>query len=238
MTSVTQDVPTIEIKGATYTVEAIAPGECGASAVRVTKLASGESYDVLRTRENVVECSCPDFVCRHEGRGTVCKHGAAMVARGFLPAAPIASKPSVRPITRKDQVAARTWGLKLPADAPMAVEAPAKVEPTPEFIAEPLPVEVDDEDPPEGVDLSPFAPSFTVIDDQVEVAPPATVDLHERPRPTRLPRFEPTPEMDMERLGLRAGQRRRERQGAGGAELRRAGQLLQRVPPGQGGPRG
>jgi hypothetical protein len=75
----------VEIKGAAYDVEPISAGEHGTVAVRVTKIVNGESYDV-------VECSCPDFICRHEGKGTVCKHGAAMLAGGFL-AAPAIAEP-------------------------------------------------------------------------------------------------------------------------------------------------
>jgi hypothetical protein len=132
----------VEIKGATYAVEPIAPGEGGVSAVRVVKLKSGESYDVIRTKLNVVECSCPDYICRHEGKGTVCKHGAAMIARGYLPApvrggSPVAAvtpPAAVAPITPDDvKRAKRAKFFKLNIPAPMAVEAPAPiVEPTPE----------------------------------------------------------------------------------------------------------
>jgi hypothetical protein len=130
MTTLSAAAVEVEIKGALYAVEPIAPGECGTSAVRVVKLVNGESYDVIRTHLNIVECSCPDFVCRHEGKGTVCKHGAAMVARGFLPvASPVPSKPAVAPITRKDRARARAFGIKLPAGAEVEAPevAPAKV---------------------------------------------------------------------------------------------------------------
>jgi hypothetical protein len=126
MQTLTTAMTEVEIKGATYCVEPIPAGEFGVSAVRVIKLVNGESYDVIRQHDGLVECSCPDFVCRHEGQGTVCKHGAAMIARGFLPVAPAVapapSRPSVAPITRKDIAAARMFGLRLPV-APIAVEA-------------------------------------------------------------------------------------------------------------------
>jgi hypothetical protein len=163
---------TVEIKGALYAVEAIAPGECGVSAVRVVKLVNGESYDVIRTNDNVVECSCPDFVCRHEGNGTVCKHGAAMVARGFLPAAPApgARRPVLAPVTPADVKRARYFGLTIPA--PVEVEAPA---------------------------LHPQLAANLPRADPVVEALSSTAPI--RFTPTRSAQFIPTPEQDAERLG-------------------------------------
>jgi hypothetical protein len=128
------------------------------------------------------------------------KHGRALVEAGYLDRpspvanvpAPIASKPAVAPITRKDLARAAMFRIKLPV-APMAVEAQ---------VEQLLKVE---ELPP-------------VVDDHVEVAQPATVDL----RPARLPRFEPTPEMEMERLGYElgnAGENARAPEGRSFAEL-------------------
>lgn len=114
----------VDIRGASYAVEPIAAGFAGVAAVRVVKLVNGESYDVVRRADGLVECSCPDFVCRHEGKGTFCKHGAAMVARGLLPVPPA----MVAPITQADLKRAAMWGLKLPA-APIAVETPVPVAP-------------------------------------------------------------------------------------------------------------
>ena len=108
---------TLSIKGNAYRVSEIDPGECGVSAVRLIKLVDGEVYDLIRTRADVVECSCPDFVRRHEGKGTVCKHGAAMVARGFLPAAPVEVEQAVAPITARDRARASYFGIRLPAVA-------------------------------------------------------------------------------------------------------------------------
>ena len=117
---------TIEIKGALYAVEAIPAGEFGTSAVRVTKLVNGEVYDLIRTDANVLECTCPDFVCRHEGNGTCCKHLAFAVANGLLPVA----RPGVPPITRKDMARAAAFGIRLPVAA--KAEAP-KATPVVEF---------------------------------------------------------------------------------------------------------
>jgi hypothetical protein len=143
MTSLTDNATTIEIKGAKYNVEAIEAGECGVSAVWVTKRITGESYDVIRTREDVVECSCPDFVARHEGKGTCCKHGTALVGRGFLPTAPapVASKPNVAPVTPADRKRASYFGLRISAAPPAApaVEQVIKAE-------EQVPVEPDADD--------------------------------------------------------------------------------------------
>jgi hypothetical protein len=122
MTTLQQNATTIEIKGASYTVELIPAGEFGLAACRITKLVNGETYDVIRQHDGLVTCSCPDFVCRHESKGTVCKHGAAMVARGFLAApCPVPNRPAVAPVTLLDLKRAAMWGLKLPT-APVAVQ--------------------------------------------------------------------------------------------------------------------
>jgi hypothetical protein len=175
----------LEIKGATYAAEPIDPGFAGTAAVRVTKLVSGDVYDVVLGHDGVVSCSCPSFVCRHEGKGSMCKHGAAMVVRGFLPTtdAPT-TMPGYRPapVTRKDQVRASYFGLKLPtppAPASIAAEVPAVA-----------PVEESRFD--SHVLSSPDAP--------IEVPALATTFLADPdptgPRPTHLGRFTPTAEED------------------------------------------
>jgi hypothetical protein len=83
-------LPNVEIKAASYIVQPIDAGECGTSAVRLVKRTSGESYDLIRTHAHGLGCSCPDFVFRHEGKGSVCKHLAHAVALGLLPVAPVA----------------------------------------------------------------------------------------------------------------------------------------------------
>jgi hypothetical protein len=182
----------IEIKGALYAAEAIPAGEFGVSAVRLVKLVNGESYDVIRTHTNVVECSCPDFVCRHEGKGTMCKHGRAAVVEGLLPTAPapiaggspaaeVSPPAAVAPITAKDRQRAAMWGLKLPAvpivEAPALEVAPA-IEPTanprdswgPETDADTWelgPEALASDDESTGLDLTAFASRLAAVGDEV-----------------------------------------------------------------------
>jgi SWIM zinc finger len=40
-------------------------------------------YDVYRAAGQV-ECTCPDFTHRHRGKGTLCKHAAALESLGLL----------------------------------------------------------------------------------------------------------------------------------------------------------
>lgn len=206
MTSVTEELQTIEIKGTTYGVERIDPGFAGVAAVRLIKLASADTcYDVVRQDDGLIVCDCPDFVVRHEGKGTCCKHGKAAVAAGLLETsapvasptpAPVKAPASFAPITRKDLVRASYFGLRLPAGVPMAVE-PAAPAPTETEADEDLgPIESDP-----AIDLAPFVPSFTVVGDEVEVFPPATLE----PRPVRSTRFEPTPEEHLWWAGFTLG---------------------------------
>jgi hypothetical protein len=165
MATVSANEMSVEIKGALYGVESIDAGECGQSAVRVVKRVNGESYDLIRTNANVLECTCPDWVCRHDGKGTCCKHLSFAVAHGLLPvvvAAP-APRPAVSPVTPADVKRAAYFGLSIPkapvvaapvAVAELAPEIPATNprdgwpawvdadtwELGPDFVAEPLPV--------------------------------------------------------------------------------------------------
>ena len=82
--------PPIFIKGHAYSVQPIPPGEFGVSAVRLTKLADRATCDVIRTRENLIECSCPTGG-PPRGPGTFCKHGVAAMDKGLLPAAVLGS---------------------------------------------------------------------------------------------------------------------------------------------------
>lgn len=100
----------IEINDTRYACDPIAPGECGSKAFRFCK-ASGahEVYDVIRTHAGTVECSCPDYIARHQGNGYgTCKHGRALVELGLMPA-PIAPE------------------FAAPAPAPIAEAAPVPV---------------------------------------------------------------------------------------------------------------
>jgi hypothetical protein len=111
MSHLTVEAVQIEIKGAKYAVEPIPAGEFGKAAARLTKLVSGENYDVLRTHDDRYECSCPDFEARHRGLPTQgCKHIKSLRSGGFF-------------TTSADVKRARAFGLTIPA--PVKVEAPA-----------------------------------------------------------------------------------------------------------------
>ncbi len=190
----------VEIKGASYAVEAIPAGEFGASAVRMTKLVSGESYDLLRAHDGQASCSCPDFIVRHADKGTCCKHLTYAVHNRLLPATPArhpapapAPKPTPRPVpvpkpvpavapvTQADQKRASYFGLKLPAPAPVAVEA-----------ATPAPVVVSVLEPAPAPEPTP-APEIDPEWHHPTAWTPAAV-LDDGSRPARVRWYEPTPE--------------------------------------------
>jgi hypothetical protein len=130
MATLQQNATTIEIKGAAYAAEVIDPGFAGVAAVRVTRIVNPDrAYDVVLGHDGTASCECADWVCRHQDHGTHCKHIKGVVAAGLLATpAPIPSRPAVEPITRKDQVRASYWGLKLPT-VPVAVQSPAPAAP-------------------------------------------------------------------------------------------------------------
>lgn len=147
------ETTTLEIKRATYEVTPIDPGFAGVAAVRLVKLSSGESYDVVLTRDGRAECDCPSYEFTYRGTAGTCKHGSACLAAGLLlapvcggsPAVAVAVAPAaVAPVTPADRKRAAYFGLTIPkaAVAPMAVEpaptpAPAPVvEAAPEIPAE------------------------------------------------------------------------------------------------------
>jgi hypothetical protein len=133
ITTILENAPAVKptlltIKGNAYTISPIEPVEEGTAAFRLDKLAGDGVYDVVRNHDGLVVCDCPDYVCRHAGTASLCKHGRALIEAGML-AAPC-PKPAVAPITRKDQVRASYFGLKLPAVALveiLATPAPAPI---------------------------------------------------------------------------------------------------------------
>jgi hypothetical protein len=99
------EVRRVEIRGAAYVAELIAPGEDNVAAVRLTKLADGGAvYDVARTRFGTVECTCADYTFRLAGTALRCKHGAALEAAGLLdPPAPARTPRRPRPQTMRQK---------------------------------------------------------------------------------------------------------------------------------------
>ncbi len=77
---------TLAIGSTSYTVKPVAPGPDHRKAFRLRKVGSDLPYDVVLGRDGLVTCDCADAVWRHNGRGTMCKHGRALVACGLLPA--------------------------------------------------------------------------------------------------------------------------------------------------------
>jgi hypothetical protein len=181
---------TLTIKGLPYTVSRIDPGEEGTAAFRLDKVHGEGVYDVVRTHGGLVRCDCPDYEVRHTGTAGMCKHGRALVESGMIEAAaarPVPSKPAVAPITRKDQVRASYFGLKLPASAPVLAPIVETI------VVEAIVVEAPAVAPIEAPAVAP-----------IEAPALATMGLA-GPRPTWLDRFTPTPEMEMEHLGYALG---------------------------------
>jgi hypothetical protein len=221
MTTLSIELPVVEIKSrtgsASYSVETIPAGEFGVAAIRLTKLVNGESYDLLRTNDNGLECTCPDFVCRHEGKGTCCKHLSFAVANGFLPVAPSPAPvevkasttpaPAPRVLTHAEVKRIEYFRLAWPvgAIAPPApvVEAPAPVTPKGWDVIEPTPVA---EIEPEIVEPTTEEEGDWDDDFRWELGPEPTVEVEAQgPRPTRLDRFVPSLEMEAEWLGMSLG---------------------------------
>jgi hypothetical protein len=76
----------VTIKGLVYHVEPIPPGEDGTTAYRVLG-PRGQVYDLLRTHDGTIECTCPHYEARLKGNSrSCCKHGKAAVEAGLLPA--------------------------------------------------------------------------------------------------------------------------------------------------------
>src|SRR4051794_9761329 len=120
MSTVTANETTVEIKGALYAVEPVDAGFAGVAAVRLTKLSSGESYDVVLGHDGAMTCECPDFVVRHADKGTHCKHCKAALEHGLVVAPVSGGSPvAIAPITEKDVKRASYFGLKLPRPAPV-----------------------------------------------------------------------------------------------------------------------
>jgi len=159
----------IEIKGATYTAEVIDPGFAGLAAVRVVKLTSGESYDVVLDLDGLVTCDCASYEFTYRGTAGTCKHGSACLAAGLLlapvcggspaVAAAVAPPAAVAPITPADRKRAAYWGLTIPKAPPVAVVA----EPAAELPA----LASDDEST--GIDLTGFSDRITVVDGELVV---------------------------------------------------------------------
>jgi len=152
MSTLTANAPTVktttlEIKGATYTAESFEPGFAGLAAVRLVKLVSGESYDVVLTHDGRAECDCPSYEFTYRGTAGTCKHGSACLFQGLLLApvcggSPVADVPPaihapapVRPdpVTMADRKRAAYWGLTIPKgnDSIVTPAAPIAVEPIP-----------------------------------------------------------------------------------------------------------
>lgn len=76
----------VEIMGTRYAVDPIDPGEFGTKAWRLTKHSGNhEVYDVIHDAFGCVACSCPDYIARHDGTSSMCKHGRALTSLGLMP---------------------------------------------------------------------------------------------------------------------------------------------------------
>jgi hypothetical protein len=98
------ELPTLSIGRQTYTTERIR-GQDGTRIVRLTKLSTGEAYDVARGATGPVTCDCGDYVWRLIDTEFMCKHGSACVSArlivppDFGPAPAVSPKASTCPAT-------------------------------------------------------------------------------------------------------------------------------------------
>ena len=77
----------IAIGSSLYHVTPIPAHESGTRAVRLEKTNGDKAiYDVIRNHDNLIACDCPSYVMQHDGKGTLCKHGQALVTLGLIPA--------------------------------------------------------------------------------------------------------------------------------------------------------
>lgn len=85
--AVAEPVP-IRVKGRPYRVRSIwihhLVGSVAFEVIPTT--GPGESYHVHRDHHGEVHCTCGDFEFRQRGTGSPCKHGAALLAVGLIPA--------------------------------------------------------------------------------------------------------------------------------------------------------
>lgn len=134
MTSLSQTRSPAPVKlaifGFTYTVRPIDPGECGTVAFELYKADTGHHYHVIRDHFGIVACDCPDYLFRREGTGQPCKHGAALVAKGLVPA------PSPEPTTLGPRVFLTPAVSVVENATPRRLDRPRPFEPTPEEQAE------------------------------------------------------------------------------------------------------
>lgn len=196
MSTLQASAPAVEIviKDALYYVEPIPAGEFGLAAVRLTKRSrEGETYDVIRTHEGVIECDCPSYEFTFRGTAGTCKHGAACLAKGLLVApisggSPVADAPPavvapapapavVRPVTEADLKRARYFHLAIPkpAPAPIAEAAPEIPAENPRdswpawtdelayTVADGPPALASDEESAGTIDLTPFASRMAAV---------------------------------------------------------------------------
>jgi hypothetical protein len=86
MRSLPQMTSEVTIKGLTYHVEPIPPGEDGTHAFRLTS-PKDKVYDVIRERDGILRCDCPHYEARlRDNTRTPCKHGQSLIDAGLLPA--------------------------------------------------------------------------------------------------------------------------------------------------------
>ena len=77
---------TLAIYGFGYTVRLIDAGECGTVAYEMHRTDTNHTYHVIRTHHGLVKCDCGDYLFRHDGTASTCKHGSALVAKGLMAA--------------------------------------------------------------------------------------------------------------------------------------------------------
>lgn len=129
---------TIEIQDTRYSVDEVPAGEFGRKAFRLCKHSGNhEVYDVIHDAFGCVACSCPDYIARHDGTSSMCKHGRALVALGLMPGpAPIAP-PAPEPCCSPAEAEPCIKCIDVPAsadDSPTAIEPDPAPEPAADLV--------------------------------------------------------------------------------------------------------
>ena len=111
-------VLSLRIGGMAYALARVDPGEGGIIAWRLSKAGEDAPYDVRLAADGSASCTCADFVWRHDGNGSTCKHINDVVVVGLMagptPAAEVLPEPA--PIVTSNawefaRSITRRWGI-------------------------------------------------------------------------------------------------------------------------------
>ena len=112
-------VLSLRIGGMAYALARVDPGEGGIIAWRLSKAGEDAPYDVRLAADGSASCTCADFVWRHDGNGSTCKHINDVMVVGLM-AGPTPAAEAPRSGERADSGDAPTPAAEvLPEPAPI-----------------------------------------------------------------------------------------------------------------------